>query len=252
MKPYWSSRDDRIHLFNSDCREVMAGLDAVDAIITDPPYSEHTHAKNRCGHSMPDGISRERDLGFGSLAPELRRECAAHFGRLARRWVLVFSDLEMTAEWRPDLTTAGLDYVRTGIWHKQASTPQFSGDRPAVAAEAITICHPKGRKKWNGGGTHAFWSFPIVLHTSKDEERVHTTQKPIKLMRELVRLFTDSNELILDPFAGSATTLVAAYEQGRRCIGVELDEKNAEAAAKRLEALTAQGSLFDTRKAAGT
>jgi hypothetical protein len=83
---------------------------------------------------------------------------AAHFARLARRWVLVFSDFESAHLWRHDLEGAGLEYVRTGIWHKGNGAPQFTGDRPAVPGEAIVICHTHGRKRWNGGGHQAWWT----------------------------------------------------------------------------------------------
>lgn len=118
-------------------------------------------------------------------------------------------------------------------------TPQFTGDRPATGFEAITICHPKGKKRWNGGGSHAVWSYPIVLNRSGNDPRLHTTQKPEPLMVELVRLFSDPGETILDAFMGSGTTLAAAKRLGRKAIGIEREEKYCEIAAKRL----AQGAL---------
>jgi site-specific DNA-methyltransferase (adenine-specific) len=67
----------------------------------------------------------------------------------------------------------------------------------------------------------------------------HPTTKPERLMRELIVLFTDPGETILDPFMGSGTTLVACKRLGRKAIGIELEEKYCEIAAKRL----AQGAL---------
>lgn len=68
----------------------------------------------------------------------------------------------------------------------------------------------------------------------EDVGRCHTTQKPLELMKELVALFTDPGELILDPFMGSGTTLRAAKDCGRKAIGIELEEKYCEVAAKRM------------------
>lgn len=244
-------QDDLVTLHHGDCREVLPQIAAAAAIITDPPYSEHVHgaarssrmqsANDRGGKYGAD-VRRNVDLGFEHLAPDLRLFCAEQFARIAKRWVLVFSDVESAHLWKDDMRGAGLDYVRTGAWIKEGSTPQFSGDRPATGFEAITICHPKGRKRWNGGGKHAVWSTPIVLDRGKAKVRLHTTQKPLGLMASLIDLFTDAGEVVLDPFAGSGTTLLAASQAGRRAIGVERDERYAEVIAKRLQ--TADVSLF--------
>lgn len=79
-----------------------------------------------------------------------------------------------------------------------------------------------------------------VLSYAPPSDRSHPTQKPLPLMRELVSLFTDPGETILDPFMGSGTTLRAAKDLGRKAIGIELEEKWCEVAARRL----AQGVLL--------
>ncbi|HEX4936591.1 MAG TPA: DNA methyltransferase, partial [Gemmatimonadaceae bacterium] len=91
------------------------------------------------------------------------------------------------------------------MWVKPWAAPQFTGDRPGTGAEGIAIAHRDGRKHWNGGGAVALWSHGFAT----DEVgvlRVHETQKPLRLMRQLVRLFSDPGEVILDPHAGSGTT----------------------------------------------
>lgn len=249
MKPYYS--DESTTLYLGKCEDVLPTLEPVDHVITDPPYSEHVHKSVR-GNDSLDGKyqkwhtakPRKIDLGFDHLSSELRLVCAEQFARLARRWVLVFSDVESASDWRDDLAATGLDYVRTGAWVKIGGAPQFSGDRPAVGFEAVTIMHPKGRKRWNGGGKPAIWSVPIANDRGgpQDEPRLHTAQKPLGLMRALVDQFTDPGETILDAFGGSATTAVAAAYLGRRSILIEEDEERAKVAAKRLQ--SAQDTLF--------
>ena len=228
LRPYY--QDDLVTLWHGRSDDVLPAIEAATHIITDPPYSEHVHGNYRSQRwqSNADTI-RTVDLGFAHLEPDLREFCAAEFARIAQRWVITFSDIESAPGWRDDLCAAGLDYVRTGAWVRIGCTPQFSGDRPAVGFEALTITHPRGRKRWNGGGSHAVWSYPIVRGS-----RVHTTQKPEALMLDLVAKFTDPGDLILDPFAGAGTTLVAAKRMGRRAIGIEMSEQYCEATVSRL------------------
>jgi len=77
--------------------------------------------------------------------------------------------------------------------------------------------------------------------TSKDD-RKHPTQKPIVLMKWCLNKFSLKEDLILDPFLGSGTTLVACKEFGRRGIGIEISEKYCEIAVKRLK--NTQKSMF--------
>lgn len=242
MRIYY--QDEHVTLYHGDCLEVLPSIESAHHVITDPPYSEKVHtnvrsakmrANDRGGKYGAD-TRRNVDLGFEHLSTDLREACAVEFARIAQRWVLVFSDVESDHLWRDDLTNAGLDYVRTGAWIKLGSTPQFSGDRPATGFEAITIAHPKGRKRWNGGGKHAVWSVPIVLDRGRTgEARLHPTQKPQGLMHLLIDQFTDAGETILDPFAGSGSTLAAARMLGRHAIGIERDEAHCETIARRCD-----------------
>lgn len=248
-----------------DCRGLLAALPSASVAhaITDPPYSDHVHTKSRAGarklkggtaagaENAPANLSRAVDFGFASLDAKLRGAVAHEVARIARRWALVFSDVESSHLWRGDLTAAGLDYCRTGAWIKIGGTPQFTGDRPAVGFEAITIAHQPGRKRWNGGGSQGVWSVPIVLDRRGVVERVHATQKPVDLMLALVAAFTDPGDVILDPFAGSGSTGVAALRLGRRFIGCELAPKDHAVAVERLTA-EARGSTLHAQRAGQT
>lgn len=209
-----------------DLRVVVRGIH----FIFDPPYSAHVHTKSRSGDGKK--VSKKKDLGFDPLKKKTRLEIAAHAKRLATRWVIAFCDMEGQYLWQRDLERAGLDHARFGVWHKLGATPQFTGDRPATACEAIEIAHAKGRKRWNGGGKHGLWAYPVV-----SDQRPHTTQKPVELMRALIRDFTDEGDLIIDPFMGSGTTLIAARDMGRQAIGIERSLEYCQTAKRRLDQL---------------
>ncbi len=238
-----------MNLYHGDCFEVLSQIGEVDHAIFDPPYSALVHSKSRAGtRELRDGngrmskcaISREVDFGFDPIDVDwMERMSDALFDRV-RRWVLVFCDVESSHLWRGALTSAGFDYCRTGAWIKIGGSPQFTGDRPGVGFEAIVCCHKPGRKKWNGGGALGVWSHLTCIErggkSTANDERVHPTQKPLSLMLELVSLFSDPGETILDPTMGSGTTGVAAVRLGRRFVGIEQMAEHYESARLRIEA----------------
>ena len=246
--------ESRWTVLHADNAEVLPtlGEKSVAHVITDPPYSEVTHAAAAAAaaaaRDLPDGSKRRvyasgaDGFGFDHLPPEQRGWLASEFARAVARWVLVFTDQEGAGPWLQAVRESALDHVRIGAWVKQGTTPQFTGDRPATGCEAIVIAHPPGRKHWNGGGSHAVWT-----HAIASGDRDHTTQKPVPLMLELVELFTDADEIVLDPFAGSGTTGVACLRLGRRFIGIEKDAHYAAIARERLAAESQGLTLRDVR-----
>lgn len=215
MKPYHSHRG--IDLYHAKHQEVIPGLPNVDHVITDPPYGDTTHGKH-----LSTAADRQA-LGFDCIGEAECVDLARTWVDIAQRWVV------FTCEWHfmEALHRAGV-LVRFGIWRKPNGAPQFTGDRPGTGWEGVAICHREGKMRWNGGGRHGVWDFPKVHGTG------HPTQKPLKLFESFVQDFTDPGDLILDPFCGSGTTLVAAKNLGRRAIGIEISEKYCEIASKRL------------------
>lgn len=236
VEPYYEDAEGGITIYVGDCRDILPSIERVDHVITDPPYSEHTHAKQWIGAALtsdakPRVNTAHKELGFDALSPDLRAFCAAEFARVAERWSLMFTDLEGISEWRGDVLAAGLDYVRSCIWDKVDGAPQFTGDRPAAGAEAIVCAHRPGKKRWNGGGRRNVFR---VRANGERGAKPHPSTKPVVLMRTLIELFTDPGDLILDPFMGSGTTLRAAKDCGRRAIGIEADAKYGPIAIERL------------------
>ena len=198
----------------------------VGAVITDPPYNDRTHAGAKASRGK---LSADTTVNFASL---VSTEWYALALVAARRWCLAFCAAEQLGEYE---RAAGDRWIRAGIWIRVGAAPQFTGDRPAPGCDAVAIAHRKGRKRWNGGGRHALWSHGFGA-TEVGDARCHPTQKPVRLMLDLVRDFTDPGEVILDPFAGSGTTGVAALAEGRRVILVERDPAYAAIARARCEA----------------
>ena len=234
MTPYYE--DDLVTLYHGDCREVLASFDerSVDCVITDPPYSERTHrnaTSNKAGE-RDHALSGER--GFSSWTEDDLRGLLASLGRVTRRWVVATLDYHHAVAFDGD-PPEGLRVLRLGVWVKTNPTPQISGDRPAQGWESIAYMHRADeRPTWNGGGRHGNFVSPIAPPEG------HPTAKPLPMVADWVRLFSNPGDTVLDPFVGSGTTLRAAKDEGRKVIGVELEERYCEIAAKRL----AQDTLF--------
>ncbi len=216
-------------LYLADAFDIMPTLGQVDSIITDPPYGARTHEG---ATTLKSGVPTPL-VDFDYMPEERFVEFCGHAVALAKRWVV------LSCEWRyvAALERAGLPLVRFGIWLKQDSAPQFTGDRPGVGWEAVAILHREGKKRWNGGGHRAVWVCSV-------ERGEHPTQKPLPLLMDWVKKFTEEGETVLDPFMGSGTTGVACLKLGRSFIGIEKREDYFDLACRRIDDAQRQGNLF--------
>ena len=268
MTPFYSRGP--VTLYHADGVETGLRL-AADGlrgfVLCDAPYSRKVHGKSRAGarktplldgngHLTRCAIDRAKDFGFAHLTPTLRRGLARAAKALADRWTGMFCDEESAWLWRLSLQAAGMEYVRTEHWHKLCATPQFTGDRPGSHWEDIVFAHavgPKGKpikKRWNGGGKgnvrgDYIDDTPAIAHAVQvvqehrpgcGEPRINETQKPEKLILELLEDYTDPGETVIDLTAGSCTAGIAAIRLGRRFVGVEMREAQCREAAERLDA----------------
>lgn len=234
----WELRASR----NDDPVHGLASLPdkSVDVFITDPPYEAEAHTMSRRIARSTHARLRppvSAPLPFPPITSGERTAVAREMARLARRWVIAFCQAEGAPFWRFALEHAGLQYVRQGVWVKPDAQPQLTGDRPGMGYETIVIAHSRGRKRWNGGGRSAVWTFARATYQSGiigQNKPPHPTTKPLPLIRELVELFSEPGELVCDPYAGSGTTGVACRMLGRRFLGWESDANMAEIARRRI------------------
>jgi len=212
VKPYYA--DDLVTLHLGDCRAVTEWLSA-DVLVTDPPYGTRFTAENpgggygrRQNASSPAGFIIANDT-----TTELRDDALAKWGA---RPVLVFGSPRMPeppGEWAERLVW---DRKRLGMnagpWRYQH--------------ESIFVSRGFARTDDASGSILTAWP----------DQRDHIHAKPLGLMERLVEKAPPGT--VADPFAGSGSTLVAARNLGRRAIGVEVDERYCETAARRLSQMT--------------
>lgn len=226
-------------LHQGDCLEILPTLGEVDAVVTDPPYEKEAHRKDRRVQRR-DGLVAGA-LSFDMITEDMRSSVALLCVRACRGWLIAFCQAEGVAPWRDAIEAAGAKYKAPMIWVKPDGMPQFNGQGPGMGYESmVSAWCGAGHSKWNGGGKHGVFVFP----KGEGTKPVHETQKPLKLLSELVRLFTSPADTILDPFMGSGTTGVACAKMGRKFIGIELEPKYFDIACKRIEDAYAQPDMF--------
>ena len=217
MKPYYA--DDAVTLYHGDCREVTEWLTA-DSLVTDPPYGMGYTQGRRVNGGSKGWTSRWTDTPIaGDDSLEARDFVISEWGD---RPALVFGTWKRAA---PN----GVREVL--VWDKVVSTGMGALDVPwRPSWEAIYVLG------WGFVGNRSHGVLSVSMPTLSPERKDHPTAKPVELMLALV---AKTPGVVADPFAGSGSTLVAAKRLGRKAIGVEIDERYCEAAAKRL----AQGVL---------
>jgi site-specific DNA-methyltransferase (adenine-specific) len=231
-------------LYLGDCLEVLSGLEKADAIITDPPFEAEAHTlQRRVKRSDERGyeVMEEEPLDFKPITEEERLKFASLARQGSRGWILVFCQAEAVFQWRQALESAGAVYKRACVWVKPDGMPQYSGDRHGMGYESIVAAWAgEGKSTWNGGGRHGVFNIP-----KGDQIRWgHPTQKPERLMRELIGLFTSDGQTILDPYMGSGTTGAAAVGLGRPFVGIEIEPRYFDMACERIENAQRQERLF--------
>lgn len=271
LKPYFD--DGQAVLYLGDCREILPALGLkADLVLADPPYVETSLAWDR----WPDG--------WLDIAAAVSRSL----------WC--FGSLRMYLEHGGDFTAAGWKLSQDVIWRKAHGTSRasdrfrrvheqpshwYQGRWDGVYHEAVRVPHegppqrhghygsPTPHVGTYGGGSWAetgdrLMQSVIEVPGMWRRGAIHRTEKPVPLLEPLIAYACPFGGLVVDPFAGSASTLEAARNLGRRAVGVEGDEEACEKAARRLSspprarapgvpkpppAPDGQGSLFDLEDA---
>jgi site-specific DNA-methyltransferase (adenine-specific) len=242
-KPYFET--ETVKVYHGDCREVLYNLNGYDCAVMDPPYCSGGFTENAKKSAAGMGLRSEtvREVGwFMSDQMTTAGVCwlMAHVsGWIGRALpeggtITTFTDWRMVSHLAPAMESSGLRFQNLLVWEK----PSAGLGTGFKATHELAIHLAKGTPVYHAlDGSNILKCKRINAAT-----RVHQTQKPVELMAGIIRVVSCEGQTVLDAFAGSGSTLVAAHMMGRKSIGIEIDEKNCEEIAKRFEGMLPFGS----------
>ena len=215
MRPYFE--EDGITIYCGDCREILPTLPNVDLVLTDPPYEITSTgggigARRKYLSDITDHLDGGFDVGILRAFPNWMCFCAK------RTLVELLSMASESGRWA--LIT----------WNKPNPTPLVNGNY--LPDTEYIVHHFRTSADLHGG--YAERSRFILHSAEQNGDMGHPTVKPLGVISRLMKVGSMEGQAILDPFMGSGTTLRAAKDLGRRAIGIEIEERYCEIAARRL------------------
>ena len=214
IEPYYL--DDSVTIYHGDCKEILPGL-LFDVVVTDPPYGID--------------VVKNGKIGTNDLAKaRVYREVVGDTEKLDPTWLAGFGNSQVIFG-----VSHFVKIPHSGqllVWDKRFKEKESSN---GLFAEVEIAWHSK--KAPSKIIKHQQQGFVANLG---DIGRYHPTQKPLAVMHWLVKNCSNLEDVIVDPYMGTGTTLRAAKDLGRKAIGIEIDEQYCEIAVKRL----AQEVLF--------
>lgn len=245
MKPYYA--DERVTLYHGDMREVIqdfAEAEWCDACITDPPYGETALAWDQWVERWPLYVRPHTEViwCFGSM-----RMFTDHWGdfagwRLAQDVVwekhngsgFAADRFKRVHELAVQLYAADVRW--TDLHHDTPREPRGMANQASSHGGRDTQrCHTGDIGEADYTATNTRLVRSVIRANSMNGRAIHPTEKPAAVLDPLIRYSVPVGGQVLDPFAGSGSTLLTARSLGRRAIGIEADERYCEAAARRLD-----------------
>jgi DNA modification methylase len=228
-EPYYS--DDAVTIYHGDCRDLLPSMEA-NVLVTDPPYGFRAYDTDIAPPAALLGkrVQRSRSSVIFGYPEELIAWCVAE----------ALSPIEWVTWW-PTNPMRGRDR----LLQRESEHIAIFGHLPGVAGIIVERSESAKRiaRAYAGGGKvgadHDYrragdvWRDPKPGSAFTASLKLHPNEKPMTLMRRLVQMCSAEGDTIVDPFCGSGTTLRAAKDLGRHAVGIELEERYCEIAAKR-------------------
>ena len=226
------------HIEQADFVDFMSRLPphTVDLILTDPPYQ--ISRKTGFAHVGPKSVPRLAvSMHFGPWDDqEINLSCLLQqCYRVLRKGgtAIIFYDLWKVTKLEEAFSAAKFKQLRVIQWQKTNPVPLNSKRNYLTNSREIAVLGVKeGKPTFHSRYDNGIYEAPIPRHNGN---RIHPTQKPIQLFKDLVKKHSNPGDLIIDPFLGSGTTAVAALEMERNFQGCDLDPDYTKAARQRMK-----------------
>lgn len=230
-------------IYNEDVMEFLKVLKdrSVDLLILDPPYfNKGTKPKyQRKGKKAVETYfgewdSFEDDKEYLDFISGVILEC----NRILKDGgsIYFFCNDRYNSYIRHMLKNIGMEFKSTIVWHKNNAPPRFIMEAGFISSkELILFAHKQGKPTFNKPKVFRnmldVW---ITSQTKSDERLGHPTQKPLSLIRRLIKLSSNKGDIVCDPFVGSGTTALASLMEGRLFIANDNNLEYVQMARKRL------------------
>ena len=216
-------QDEQVTLYHGDCLDVLSEIEreSVDVVLTDPPFfMPATHYSSR--------TQWQRSWGDTSILAAFWSQCLDAIVPTLRLTghLVAFCDGSSYPVFYPE-TYRRFDALRSLVWDKGRigmGSPYRNQHELLIAARWASSHRTDQR------GVADVFKYPPV----SSGNRLHPVDKPVALLCDLLRPIAPASALVLDPFAGGGSTLMAARESGMKAVGIETEERYCEVIAKRL------------------
>lgn len=224
-------------LYLADCMEVLPTLPRVDAVITDPPYSERCHAGHDSGAGKARDDAERKSLGYAALSLADVETLAASYANACNGWIVWMTDSDLALEVRSALERQGRYAFAPLPFYQPGRSVRLTGDGPSSWTDWIVVARTKAQSKWGTlpGGYIAGQGW---------NDKARMGGKPTLLMDALVADYSRPGQVVLDTHMGAGTTGVSCVKAGRKFIGCEIDPGAFELACRRIEQAHAQADMF--------
>jgi len=212
--------------------------ESVDLILTDPPYNLSPYSTGNI--KLPWRKEINNDLADWDKKAFNPIDWVYEFKRILKYSgnIFAFTSYNLLGKWH-EAFDSEFDTFQFMVWHKTNPIPKVRRAGFLNSCELIVCMWNKGHT-WNFSNQkemHNFIETPICMGSERVKNPVHPTQKPLKVLEFIIRIASNRNDVVFDPFMGVGSTGVAALLNGRNFIGIEIDEYYFMAAEKRMQSV---------------